>query len=284
MGIFRINKLLKFDKLMSADQFTAQYGQPPPDDLLEKSLQLIPPSWLCLLSPIDKHIQEHFLVVQNEKQDWVDFHLQSAKCLYVMFENRKGRSYSCSDRWLKAYNGDEAFGSGPNWQEWHLLQYRISNEVQLQSFQFRLSYRVIPCQVYLSQITVSDSETCNRGAERDDLFHFFFECPCVKEFWDSLATWLRGKEGVRDFPDDLLEEEFMLGIVGRSGDFSLINYIILCAKFYVYKITTFQLGDPDLYQFLVELKGRMDIERLSCLSDASFKKRFKKWMTFFQDL
>lgn len=284
LGIFRLNDLLKYDQLMTSEQFTAGYGHPPPAGLLERTKQLVPQSWFRLLSPVDKHVPEYSLVVKNEKQDWVDFQGLSAKRLYSMFENKKSNIYSCSDRWLRAYNGDETFAPGPSWQEWHILPYRLSHEVQLQSFHFRILYRVIPCRAYLYQIKISESDTCEKCAARDDMFHFFFECPCTKEFWDSLATWLGGKDGVREFPDDLTEEEFMLGIVSRKGDYSLINYIILCAKFYVYKMKTFQLGDPDLYQFLVELKGRMDIERLTSLSDSSFPKRFKKWIRFFQDL
>lgn len=136
----------------------------------------------------------------------------------------------------------------------------------------------------MAQIKILETEACFRCAEPDDLFHFFFECPCVKDFWDSLATWMGGMEGVGEFPEDLTEEEFLLGIVNRSGDFSLINYIILCAKFYVYKVSVFQLGDPDLYQFLVDLRSRLEVERLSCFSDASFDRRFKRWLTFYQHL
>lgn len=116
------------------------------------------------------------------------------------------------------------------------------------------------------------------------MFHFFFECQVVKGFWDSLATWIGGKVGIPEFPEDLAEEEFLLGIIERQGDFSLLNYVILLAKFYIYKTTLFGLGNPDLFQFLVELKGRLTTERLCCFADASFTKRFRRWEDFFNDL
>lgn len=268
---------------MTPNQFLMTYGTPPPQGFLERLNQIIPPQWLRYLSVVDSLFPAHSLVVRNEKGDWVDFRVQTAKNFYRIFESRRGDVYSIPDRWLKAYNGDETFAHGPNWQEWYLLPYRLSHEVQLQSFVFRLLYRVIPCKVYLAQLKIADSDACSRCAEREDLFHLFFECPCVKEFWDSLASWLGGKEGVREFPDDLSEEEFMLGIVDRKGDYSLINYIILCAKFYIYKVSVFNLGEPDLLQFLVELKNRLEIERLCSLAGTSYRERFKKWMSFFQD-
>lgn len=145
-------------------------------------------------------------------------------------------------------------------------------------------YRVIPCGVYLTKLKVVDSENCIRCAAIEDLFHFFFECPAVKEFWDSLATWIDQKLGIGAFPEDLTEEEFLLGIVEREGDQSLINYVLLLAKFYIYKTTVFKLGDPDLMQFILELKNRLSIERLCCYSEASYSRRFKKWEIFFNDL
>lgn len=92
-----------------------------------------------------------------------------------------------------------------------------------------------------------------------------------------------GRRGVQSFPEDLTEEEFLLGIVERRGDFSLFNFITLCAKFYIYKITTFSLGEPNLLQFILELKNRMSVERLCCFADHSFNKRFKKWEQFYDD-
>lgn len=116
------------------------------------------------------------------------------------------------------------------------------------------------------------------------MFHLFFECPPVKLFWDSLATWLGGKRGIREFPEDLAEEEFLLGVIEREGDFSLFNYIILFAKFFIYKTTVFHLGDPELFPFLIELKNRLSIERLTCFSEGSYTKRFKRWDAFYHDL
>lgn len=214
----------------------------------------------------------------------VYFHLLSTKNIYLILEAKKPKVYSCSDRWLKAYDGDEAFAPGPNWARWHVLSYNISHEVQLQSFTFRIFYRIIPCRAYLARLKVVDSDACPRCAEKDDIFHFFFECPVIKSFWDSIVTWLDQKEGVQQFPDNLTEEEFLFGIINRQGDYSLINYFISFAKFFIYKSTVFNLGDPDMYQFLLELKNRLDIERQCCYADASFHKRFKKWIKFFNDL
>lgn len=92
------------------------------------------------------------------------------------------------------------------------------------------------------------------------------------------------KNGIQEFPDDLTEEEFLLGIIEREGDFSLFNYLLTFAKFFIYKTTIFKLGVPELFPFLAELKSRLTIERLSCFAEGSHSKRFRKWEKFYQDL
>lgn len=178
----------------------------------------------------------------------------------------------------------DAFNSLEHWRGWSLLPYHISHEVQLQSFVYKILYRVIPCRVYLHRLKVVNSEDCTICAGRDDMIHFFFDCPPVKDFWDSVATWMGGKEGISEFPDDLTEEQFLLGILGNRDKLTLINYIILVAKFYIYKIRVFGTGEPDLMQFLLELKNRLSVERACCFSEASYARRFKRWEKFYNDL
>lgn len=163
---------------------------------------------------------------------------------YSAFQSKRPHGASCADRWVRAYGGEELFSSSQLWRAWFLQPYQLTHLVQLQSFAFRTMYRTIPCRVYLNQIKVSDSESCPRCADRDDLFHFFFECQCIKEFWDSLATWMGG---------------------------------------FIYKTTVFLQGEPDLLQFLLELKNRLSVERLCCFADHSYDKRFKKWQLFYDD-
>lgn len=283
LNIQKINDLLCFGHFMSDSQFTEAYGRPPLPDMLSSLTRLIPDHWLRGLSPINTFIQVHSLYLKNAKNEWVELQSLPTRSIYILFQSKRSLKYTCADRWTRAYGGDEAFSSPVLWKAWSLLPYRLSHSIQLQSFSFRIMYRTIPCRVYLNQIKVVESEICLRCAERDDLFHFLFECQCIKEFWDNLATWLEGRQGVQPFPDDLTEEEFLLGVVERSEDFSLFNFILLCAKFYIYKMTTFNLGEPDLLQFILELKNRLSVERLCCFEDYSFNKRFKKWEVFFND-
>lgn len=149
---------------------------------------------------------------------------------------------------------------------------------------FRIAYRVIPTQVYLHRIRVVDSEICVACQRRDDLLHFFLECPDVKDFWDSLATWMDNNEYIMNFPEDLSEEEFLLGTTTADPNHYLFNYVLMWAKFYVYKKSIFGSKEYDLLEFLLELKSRLTTERLACFHDSSYRKRFKRWESFYNSL
>lgn len=137
-GANRINDLLIYGKLMSDLQFERKYGCKPLPGMMLHFSAIIPPTWLQSLSPSDFNIQLKSLFLQNERGEWVDLHSLSAKQVYGIFENTKPKIYSNRDRWMKAYEGDLAFSSPEKWKEWSLLPYRITHEVQLQSFAFKI--------------------------------------------------------------------------------------------------------------------------------------------------
>lgn len=284
LGINKIHDLLLRGKILMERHFEERFHCTPLPNLLECWQNTIPVNWLNTMSSEDPIMSTTNLYVKNHKAEWVDIPTMPAKLVYTALEQNKPKGYTCADRWVKAYGGEVIFESEHRWRVWSVLPYQITHEVQLQSFAYKIMYRIIPCRVYRKQLRVLDNDKCGRCAEKEDIFHLFFECQVVKRFWDSLATWLGGKSGIDEFPEDLAEEEFLLGVIEREGDFSLFNYIILFAKFFIYKTTIFNLGEPELFQFLSELKSRLTIERLTCFSEGSFTRRFKKWDRFYQDL
>lgn len=105
----------------------------------------------------------------------------------------------------------------------------------------------------------------------------------VEAFWQSLLSWIEAFDENIDIPE-LSEEFFLLGFVDSIEDNSLLNYIFLYAKFYVYKNSLYNKGKVDLFSFLGELKSRLNVERGCCFKDFSYVKRFKRWEEFFQRL
>lgn len=265
---------------MSPMEFCDRFHLHPPANLLESFSKQLPPAWLGLITPLNRRTNPMALYVATEQNKSSQFHLLSAKKIYRILELKGKEPYTCAQRWERVY-GDSVFHNDLKWRHWHLLPFKTSHSIQLQNFMFRIAYRIIPTQVYLQQLRVVDSELCSHCSLRDDLLHFFFECHSVKAFWDSLATWIDANQEVMDFPEDLTEEEFLLGTSSTAFPHLLLNYIMMWAKFYIYKVKIFGNGGTDLFQFLLELKDRLSLERLACISDSSYRKRFRKWEPFY---
>lgn len=248
--------------------------------LLETFQRRVPQEWLEHLLPIDKFTRDFALYISSEPNKRVPLSSLSTKSIYQIFQAKRKSPYTCDKRWERAY-GDKTFQSTSKWKHWHVLPYKTSHSIQLQNFMNRIAYRIIPTRVYLHRICVVDSELCSVCSDRDEMLHFLFECDAVKPFWDSLATWIDQNEEIMDFPEDLTEEDFLLGTSNKTSEHYLFNFVIMWAKFYVYKTKVFGNGQLDLLQFLAELKNRLALERLACFQDLSYTKRFKRWETFY---
>lgn len=279
LDIRKVQDLIYADRVISPTQFEGRYQVSPKRGLLESFQHILPQEWTDLLVPINKFTEEYALYVPTSSDERVNLHILSTKSIYDFLQSTRKSPYTCDLRWEKIYGGGN-FWSSLKWKHWHLLPYRVSHSVQLQNFMFRVAYRIIPTNVYLNRLRVVDSELCRDCNRRDDLLHFFIDCEHVNPFWDSLATWMDQNDEVMDFPEDLSEEEFLLGTTVALPSHYLFNFIIMWAKFYVYKTKIFGNRTLDLFQFLLELKSRLTVERLACFADGSYNRRFRRWQNF----
>lgn len=78
-------------------------------------------------------------------------------------------------------------------------------------------------------------------------FKFFYIRFYIDFFLVGLANWLQSK-GVTEFSEILSEEDFLLDITGKQLEgYNLVNYILLEAKFYIYKNVGLRRGFFDLF-------------------------------------
>lgn len=198
----------------------------------------------------------------------------------------KGKNHRVASKasWIKEFEDFEGINSDLYWNFWYYLPYALSREVRLQSFQFRVLHRTIPCNVYLQRIRVRDSGVCSFCDEVDDLVHFFYYCPITAKFWDSVALWLEANSSKIDFPQEIEEPEFLFGIKGPGEELKRLNFILMYGPFYVYKQKVFGNGELDTYKFLVELKNLLLVEKLCCIQEGTLRKKFSLWSDFFNEL
>lgn len=223
-GIYQIKDFLNLDHLISNEQFVARFGVHPPTGMLQSFTNMVPPEWWDKLFPINQAPPQGALYVPEGEDKRINIHSLSTKKFYSLLESKKKEPLSCAKRWERVY-GDNILHSPLRWRHWHLLPYKVSHSVQLPNFMFRIAYHIIPTQLYLHRICVVDLEICNACQRRDDLLHFLLECPEVKYFWDSLATWMDNNTHIMNFPEDISEEEFLLGTTTTNASHYLFNFV-----------------------------------------------------------
>ncbi len=66
-----------------------------------------------------------------------------------------------------------------------------SRETKLQSLQFKIVHRIIPCKKWLHDQKVINSPSCKMYKEEkvDDITHHFIECCGLNNFWNVFENW-----------------------------------------------------------------------------------------------
>ncbi len=61
------------------------------------------------------------------------------------------------------------------WNIIFLLPFSITRDTKIQSFQFRITHKIIPCNKWLQIIKIKNNAVCNFYDEDDDKLHFFIK-------------------------------------------------------------------------------------------------------------
>lgn len=284
LGIRRVNDVLVQGKILSVRDFRTRFGRFTTQAVLDKLSRYIGRDILDTVLPMSKRINEVGLYIAGVDGRQLDLGKMSTKELYQVLLGGKKHRVTARASWAREYEDYVGIESDLQWKFWYSLPCSLSREVRLQSFQYRVLHRTIPCNAFLQQIRVKDSKTYNYCDEWDDLIHFFYYCPDTVDFWDSIALWLSSSSDIISFPEDLEETDFLFGIKGFGDDIKRINFILLYGRFYIYKQKIFGNGELDTYKFLVELKNLLLVERLACIQEGALQRKFAIWKQFYEEL
>lgn len=209
---------------------------------------------------------------------------KNVKVVYKVLLWTESKTPTAVLTWRRMCPQQEHIDSDGMWEHWWQLPYRLTREVRLQSFCYRILNRIIPCNVYLRQIRVKNSEECSFCSNRDDLYHFFYGCEDTAKFWKGVCKWLRTNSAVITIPRNIAELDFLLGLIDTDEIDFRLNFILMLGKFYVYREKVFGDGLLEPYKFLVELKTVLNVERQACIREGKLLKKFAKWQRFYDEL
>ena len=100
-----------------------------------------------------------------------------------------------------------------------------------------------------------DNNTCSLCTEYPETIkHLFFECEKVKQFWNLFKEWLND---VTNIEVDINNEKMLILSLHKKN--SLLNYLLVVAKCYIYK-SEFVQGSISILGFKALLKKKFEEE------------------------
>ena len=245
--------------------------------------QSIPLHWRALLNTCTK----------NERSDntvpgifinhrYKNIHELKCKDYYWCFIEAKNHTPTCMKKWTDIYpNFNHA--EHEIWTRIFRMPFVCTRETKLQSFQYKIIHRTIACNRWLFNIKVKESDKCNFCYEVDDIQHFLLYCDRVVDFWQSFFKWWNRVSKIVILDESELEECILFGFPNSDDDTIALNYCILCAKYYVYIQRLVNENRIDFYEFLVQLKFKLSIEKSICKQNNSLYK-FKRYDDIYDSL
>ena len=165
------------------------------------------------------------------------------------------------------------------WKTIFVKCFKTTIDTQLQWFQARILHRILPTRKYLNMCKIVDSPNCLFcDVFEESLCHLFWECCHVKKFWIDLEDML--KRNCYNCARFTFKEELV--IFGASTNITTdkaIDFLILLAKFYIYKCRFIETI-PNCVSFILILKKRLEIERISAIRRNKFSQFQMMWYPY----
>lgn len=168
-----------------------------------------------------------------------------------------------------------------DWPSIHTLPYKTTRDTKMQSFAFKIQYRIISCNKYLNTIRIRLSPQCSFCDMEDSISHFFLKCEEVQRFWDSLSHWCETHLDIS--LSQLSQVEKLLGVCTPAKESKLLNWLLLQAKFFIHRNRLFHGNRLPLIAFLAEIRAKLYTEQRACYQELRPNK-FKVWQKLFNAL
>lgn len=267
------------DRLMGQEEIESTYSFKPTFLEALAIRNAIPLSWKRAITKNfngDNEITYDMSITGQE----FDLMNSSPKVWYRALIKGKEQEIKRQHRWIEELSSP-GVGAQIDWEATNALPFKITRETKLQSFHFRIAHRIITCNKYLRDIRILENATCGVYGETDSILHFFISCPPVAAFWASLNGWCENFLGLGF--DFLNLGEKILGMTNENGNpktFTVVNWLLLTAKFYIHRQRLFHKGDMSLIAYLAEIRRKLCVEQRACRWEGKPSK-FRTWEGLF---
>ena len=189
---------------------------------------------------------------------------------------------NCIRRWEETYNINPIC-----WPQIFQIPFQSCRDTYLQSFQYRIIHRILPCNNWLYKLKVIDTKVCtfqyctDTNSPIDNIRHYFLECPPANQFWNSFVTWWNTLNYLKLCP--LVEENILLGFMGNTFEDTALNFCLILGKYFIYNCKRNQ-SDIFFINYLRTLKSKLIIEEEIHTRNLTLKKFDLTWRYLLESL
>ena len=273
-GINKISDLINGDHFLSAAELSHKYNIQI--NFLEalQIKQSLPFAWRNELQSQQKYdLVDGILYYAKGEVKAID--KDRAKNVYLLFNNKNKEKPTCVEMWGELFPELTT----QTWKDIFIRTFSISRETKMQSFQYRILHRTIPCRKRLFEQKIVDSKACDACRMEDNLQHFFLSCNYVRQFWITLKLWLQ--EGL-NYELPMQEKDIIFGIEISDDISKVINYIILHAKYYIYTHRLQNNHTLTISTFKALMQYNLKLEQM--ISSTKAPEKFDKFMPLYEYL
>ena len=240
----------------------------------------IPPSWMAEITlktlSGQRQLSDVNFYLKNDTSE-VNVLTASTKKIYDILILNKYVRPTALDRWQEIYCIDDG-----DWSDIFKQCYLCTRETKLQSLQYKIVHRIIPCKKWLHDHKVINSPSCVMCKEGnvDNIIHHFIECSGLNNFWIVFENWWNR---TAEYQIKLNNKHILFGIYHDSKLFKNINYVILLAKWFIHKQVYLE-RKIDFFNFLPVLKSHLDTEKYICTWNGRLHIFIKQWSEIYECL
>ena len=164
-----------------------------------------------------------------------------------------------------------------NWENIFDTNFSITQDTQLQWFQYRVLHRILPLNKYLVKIKQRDCNLCSLcGMEEEDILHVFCDCSIVIPFWVNLKQCLWESCNICINIDN---QSILFGTKTRNAN--TCNIIYLLSKYYIY-ISLKKGKDIKLQNCKAFIRQKFEIQKCIARESKTEIEKFERdWIPIF---
>ena len=274
-GIIKISDIYSNNNFLNANELSMKYNLSV--NFLEalQIRQSLPYAWRNLLKNHNGNENIFDEIVYIENKEMKILMKSDSKKMYSLFNDKNSILPTCLYRWQNIFPHLEELP----WKDIFKLSFNITRETSLQSFQYKILHRTITCRKKLHEMRLIDNPLCPNCGEVDDLSHFFIQCNYVKVFWTSLFSWLNN---ILPLSFSVNKRDILFGINGTNDSTIVANYVILHAKYFIYRHRIQEDHTLHILAFKALLKHKLAIEKM--ILEHKNPQSFVKFQSLFHDL